>query len=112
MRWSASRAGTAHWRVRAALRTASIRAGRKRVATPEHVLFDQQPGGRFATRREAKLAVFDYLETFYTPPPTPLRPRPELPRRLRSLEPASTATQAAGLRNKGGHASEPNPGPK
>jgi hypothetical protein len=23
--------------------------------------------GRFATRREAKLAVFDYLETFYNP---------------------------------------------
>ena len=27
----------------------------------------QQPGGRFVTRREAKLAVFDYLETFYNP---------------------------------------------
>jgi len=33
-------------------------------ATLECELFDQQPGGRFATRRQAKLAVFDYLETF------------------------------------------------
>jgi transposase InsO family protein len=37
------------------------------IATLECELFDQQPGGRFATRREAKLAVFDYLETFYNP---------------------------------------------
>jgi putative transposase len=36
-------------------------------ATLECELFDQQPGGRFGTRREAKLAVFDYLETFYNP---------------------------------------------
>ncbi len=36
-------------------------------ATLECELFDQQPHGRFATRREAKLAVFDYLETFYNP---------------------------------------------
>jgi putative transposase len=36
-------------------------------ATLECELFDQQPGGRFQTRREAKLAVFDYLETFYNP---------------------------------------------
>lgn len=36
-------------------------------ATIECELFDQQPGGRFETRREAKLAVFDYLETFYNP---------------------------------------------
>ena len=36
-------------------------------ATLERELFDQQPGGRFATRREAKLAGFDYLETFYNP---------------------------------------------
>lgn len=36
-------------------------------ATLECELFDQQPGGRFATRRQAKLAVFDYLETFYNP---------------------------------------------
>src|SRR3712207_6480182 len=36
-------------------------------ATLECELFDRQPGGRFATRREAKLAVFDYLETFYNP---------------------------------------------
>ena len=28
-------------------------------------LLDQQPGGRFATRRQAKLAGFDYLESFY-----------------------------------------------
>ena len=34
-------------------------------ATLECELFDQQPSGRFQTRREAKLAVFDYLETFY-----------------------------------------------
>jgi len=36
-------------------------------ATLECELFDQQPGGRFQTRREAKLAVFDFLETFYNP---------------------------------------------
>ncbi len=36
-------------------------------ATLECELFDQQPGGRFATRREAKLAVFDDLETFDNP---------------------------------------------
>ncbi len=36
-------------------------------ATLQWELFDQQPAGRFATRREAKLAVFDYLETFYNP---------------------------------------------
>ena len=36
-------------------------------ATLECELFDQQPGSRFETRREAKLAVFDYLETFYNP---------------------------------------------
>jgi len=36
-------------------------------ATLECELFDQQPGGRFTSRHEAKLAVFDYLETFYNP---------------------------------------------
>jgi len=36
-------------------------------ATLECELFHRQPGGRFATRREAKLAVLDYLETCYTP---------------------------------------------
>ena len=36
-------------------------------ATLECELFDQQPGGRSQTRREAKLAGFDYLETFYNP---------------------------------------------
>ncbi len=36
-------------------------------ATLECELFDQQPGDRFQTRREAKLAVFDFLETFYNP---------------------------------------------
>lgn len=36
-------------------------------ATIECELFDQQPRGRFETRREAKLALFDYLETFYNP---------------------------------------------
>ncbi len=36
-------------------------------ATLECELFDQQPGGRFETRREAKLAVFDFLEAFYNP---------------------------------------------
>ncbi len=30
-------------------------------------MFDQQPHGRFTTRREAKIAVFDYLGTFYNP---------------------------------------------
>ena len=34
--------------------------------TLECELFDQQPGGRFKNR-QAKLAVFDYLETFYNP---------------------------------------------
>jgi hypothetical protein len=36
-------------------------------ATLECELFDQQSAGGVATRREAKLAVFDYLETFYNP---------------------------------------------
>lgn len=36
-------------------------------ATLECELFDQQPGGRFTSRHEAKLAVFDFLETFYNP---------------------------------------------
>jgi len=36
-------------------------------ATLECELFDQQPGGRFTSHHEAKLAVFDYLETFYNP---------------------------------------------
>ena len=35
--------------------------------TLECELFDQQPGGRFNNRQEAKLAVFDYLDTFYNP---------------------------------------------
>ena len=34
-------------------------------ATIECELFGQQPRGRFESRRDAKLAVFDYLETFY-----------------------------------------------
>jgi hypothetical protein len=29
-------------------------------------LFDQQPGGRFASHHQAKLAIFDYLEANYT----------------------------------------------
>ena len=36
-------------------------------ATLESELFDQQPGGRLESRREAKLAVFDYPEAFYNP---------------------------------------------
>ena len=36
-------------------------------ATLECQLFDQQPRGRFQTRRDAKLAVFDFLEAFYNP---------------------------------------------
>ena len=36
-------------------------------ATLECELFDQQPGGRSHTRRDAKLAVFDFLEAFYNP---------------------------------------------
>jgi len=36
-------------------------------ATLECELFDQQPGGRFNSRHEAKLAVFHYLEAFYNP---------------------------------------------
>ena len=35
-------------------------------ATLECELSDQQPGGRFTTRREVELAVFDYLETSST----------------------------------------------
>ena len=36
-------------------------------ATLECELFDSQPRGRFSSRHEAKLAVFDFLETFYNP---------------------------------------------
>jgi putative transposase len=36
-------------------------------ATIECELFDQQPGGRFTSHHEAKLAIFDYLEAFYNP---------------------------------------------
>ena len=49
-------------RIHAELADADVNVGRKRVG-----LFDQQPGGRFNSRHEAKLAVFDYLETFYNP---------------------------------------------
>lgn len=42
-------------------------AGRERLATLECDLFDQQPGGRFNSRHEAKLAVLDYSETFHNP---------------------------------------------
>ena len=36
-------------------------------ATLECELFDQQPGGRFTSHHDAKLAIFDYLEAFYNP---------------------------------------------
>lgn len=36
-------------------------------ATLQCELFDAQPGGRFATHQQAKLAIFDYLEAFYNP---------------------------------------------
>ncbi len=36
-------------------------------ATLECELFDRQPGGRFASHRETKLAIFDYIEGFYNP---------------------------------------------
>ncbi len=36
-------------------------------ATLECALLDQQPGGRFATHQQAKLAIFDFLEAFYNP---------------------------------------------
>src|SRR5918997_4795501 len=36
------------------------------VEVLECELFAQQPGGRSTTRREAKLAVVDYLQSFYT----------------------------------------------
>ena len=36
-------------------------------ATLECELFHAQPGGRFATHQQAKLATFDYLEAFYNP---------------------------------------------
>ena len=73
-------------------------------ATLECELFDQQPGGRFTTRREAKLAVFDYLETFSTPaagtqpsatshPPTsrPSTPSNTAPSTLSALQPEPQA---------------------
>ncbi len=62
-------------------------------ATLECELFDQQPGGRFETRREAKLAVFDYLEALQPPPPA-LRPRPDLPCTVRST---AHCTSSCGL---------------
>lgn len=34
-------------------------------ATLETELFDHEHGGRFASRRAAKLAIFDWIETFY-----------------------------------------------
>ena len=34
-------------------------------STLEKELFDRQPHGRFTSHREAKLAIFDYLESFY-----------------------------------------------
>ena len=34
-------------------------------STLEKELFNRQPGGRFTSHREAKLAIFDYLETRY-----------------------------------------------
>ena len=39
------------------------------MAILECELFAQQPGGRFTARREATLAVFDYLDTFHHPRP-------------------------------------------
>ena len=36
-------------------------------ATLECELFDHQPGGRFTSHHQAKLAIFDYLEAFYNP---------------------------------------------
>jgi len=61
-------AGTARWPAWAASRTASTNVlAESAFATLECELFDQQPGGRFQTRRQAKLAVFDFLETFYNP---------------------------------------------
>jgi len=36
-------------------------------ATLECELFDQQPGGRFTSHHDAKLAIFGYLEAFYNP---------------------------------------------
>ena len=36
-------------------------------ATLECELFDVQPRGRFDSRQQAKLAVFDFLEAFYNP---------------------------------------------
>jgi len=34
-------------------------------STLETELLNRQPHGRFTSHREAKLAIFDYLETFY-----------------------------------------------
>ena len=61
-------------------------------ATIECELFDHQPHGRFATRREAKLAVFDYLRPSTTcaggtPPSAQVSPA--------RYEQAHTARQAA-----------------
>jgi hypothetical protein len=55
------------WPAREGSPTARQRHRHRLYATLECELFDQQPGGRFETRREAKLAVFDYLEAFYNP---------------------------------------------
>ena len=58
----------ARWPAWAASRTTLItRWPRAWFATLECELFDQQPGGRFASHHQAKLAIFDYLEAFYNP---------------------------------------------
>ena len=56
------------WPAWAASRTALDNALAESVfATIECKLFDQQPGGRFASHHEAKLAIYHYLEAFYNP---------------------------------------------
>ena len=66
--------------------------GESLFATIECELFDQQPHGLFETRREAKLAVFDYLRPSTTcaggtPPSAQVSPA--------RYEQAHTARQAA-----------------
>jgi len=68
---SASSVGKGRWRAWAASRTVTTALAESVFATLGCELFDQQPGGLFATRREhhaaAKLAVFDYFETLRNP---------------------------------------------
>jgi len=66
--------------------------------TLECGLFDQQPGGRFKNR-QAKLAVFDYLETFYNPRRRHSASARSAPQRARTLrrKPCGKTVSAEGI---------------